>query len=171
MDSCRTLAVDTSLMIAVQEITDGAGDGRDMGTNRRTAGEKIKVIIVDDDPTIRQVLRLLLRRERDIQVVGEATDGFDAVRQAREHAPDVVVMDAQMPNLDGIEATRQIKLCGCSTSVVVLTVYLDRAVEALAAGAFDCLCKATPRTQLLGSIRQAAARARGAALGLSGGTN
>lgn len=150
---------------------DGVGDGEQMGTDGRTAGEKIKVIIVDDDPTIRQVLRLLLRRECDIQIVGEATDGFDAVRQAREHTPDVVVMDAQLPKLDGIEATRQIKLCGCSTNVVLLTVYLDRAVEALAAGAFDCLCKATPRTQLLGSIRQAAARARGAVLGVSGGAS
>lgn len=146
-------------------LTKERGNNRRMQTDSRLGNGKIRVMVVDDDPNIRQVLRLLLRRERDIQVVGEASDGLEAVAKAAESCPDVVVMDAQMPNLDGIEATRQLKRCGCPSGVVVLTVYLDRAVEALAAGAHDCICKAAPRTQLLQSIRQAAHRSTGPAVG------
>ena len=136
-----------------------------MGTGGWSDGDKIKVMIVDDDPAIRQVLSLLLRRERDMLVVGEATDGQEALDQARAIAPDVVLMDVQMPHLDGIEATRRLKAergeaqVNCP-GVVMLTVYLDRVVEAMAAGASDCLCKACPRDLLLASIRQAAAQAR-----------
>ncbi len=119
-------------------------------------GQHIKVLIVDDDPNIRQVLSLLLRREPDILVVGEARDGLEALEGARRTAPDVVVMDVQLPKLDGIEATRRLLSEAGKPAIVALTVYLDRAVEALAAGAHDCLCKAAPRAQLLGSIRRAA---------------
>jgi CheY-like chemotaxis protein len=127
-----------------------------MSGDSRPGGDRIKVLIVDDDPATRQMLQLLLRREPDLLVVGEAADGLEAVDQARQVQPDVVVMDMHLPELDGIEAMRRLKTERSGPGIVLLTVYLERAVEALAAGAYDCLCKAGPRAQLLACIRQAA---------------
>ena len=146
-----------------------AADGRSRsgsqahpGTGRGpefSSASAIRVVIVDDDPAIRAVLRLLLRREPDLQVVGEAADGLEAIERVAALRPDVVVMDAQLPRIDGIEATRRLNgdAAAPPPRVVLLAVHLDRSVEALQAGAFDCLCKAAPRAALLGTIRQAAA--------------
>lgn len=131
-----------------------------MDGETETSDVPIRVMIVDDDPLVRDMLRLLLRRERDMLVVGEAVDAEEAVAHAGETRPDVVLMDVQLPTLDGIEAIRRLKTGRTSPGVIMLTLYFERAVEALAAGAYDCLCKACPRTQLLGCIRQAAATAR-----------
>jgi DNA-binding NarL/FixJ family response regulator len=84
-----------------------------------------RVLIVDDSPQVRQELRTLLPLAGDIEIVGEAADGREAIRLAQALQPDVVLMDLEMPVLDGYEATRQIKASSPSCRVVALTVYGD----------------------------------------------
>lgn len=117
------------------------------------------VVLVDDQPLIRSGIRALLEAEDDIDVVGEGGTGHDGVDLAREHRPDVVLMDVQMPGLDGIAATRRIvaddALAG--THVVMLTNYgVDEYVfEALRAGASGFVVKDTEPADLLQAVRAA----------------
>ena len=83
----------------------------------------IKILLVDDDPNIRRGLRMLLAIEPDFSVVGEAGDGWEALRLARELQPDVVVMDIRLPNLDGLSAAERLKKSQPNCAVVVLTLY------------------------------------------------
>jgi len=116
----------------------------------------IRVLLADDQTLVRSGFRMILRAERDIEVVGEAANGGEAVTLARELKPDVVLMDVRMPNLDGIEATRQI-IDGTKEAprVLVLTTFdLDEYVyEALRAGASGFLLKDAPEEQLVSGIR------------------
>lgn len=120
----------------------------------------IRVLLVDDQPLIRSGFRALLDAEDDIRVVAEAGDGSEAVALAREHRPDVALVDVQMPVLDGIEATRRIaadpELTG--VHVVMLTNYgLDEyVVEALRAGAAGFLVKDVLPEDFLHAVRVAA---------------
>ena len=86
---------------------------------------KIKVLLSDDHTVVRQGLRSLLAAEPDIEVVGEAENGRQAVQMAKTLAPDVVIMDIAMPQLNGLEATRQIIKEGIPTKVLVLSSYSD----------------------------------------------
>ena len=86
---------------------------------------KRRVLIVDDSPQVRQELRTLLPLAGDIEIVGEAADGLEAIRLAQALQPDVVLMDLEMPVLDGYEATRQIKAICPAFRVVALTAYGD----------------------------------------------
>lgn len=119
----------------------------------------VRVLIVDDERLIRAGFRMILKAEPDIEVVGEAGDGLEAVAKAKEALPDVVLMDIRMPGVDGLEATRRL-LCGPEPRprVVVLTTFdLDEYVyEALRAGASGFLLKDAPEEQLLAAIRVAA---------------
>ena len=118
--------------------------------------KRISVLLVDDHTVVRQGLRALLRAEEDIEVIGEAENGRQAVALARKSPPDVVVMDVAMPLLNGLEATRQIlKLCP-TTKVLVLTSYGDdECVEQLMkAGACGYLIKQTAANDLLKAIRE-----------------
>lgn len=121
----------------------------------------IKVVLVDDEQLVRSGLRLILDAEDDIEVVGEAGDGREGVDLARRLDPDVVLMDVQMPVLNGIEATREIVRLGRddSSRVVILTTFdLDEYVyEALKAGASGFLLKRTPAADLVAGIRVIAA--------------
>jgi DNA-binding NarL/FixJ family response regulator len=112
----------------------------------------IRVIIVDDRPRSRHGLRALLDMWRRVEVVGEADDGQQAVQLVEQCQPDVVLMDARMPVMDGLEATRLIKDKWPEVKVVVLTMYAGYRAEALAAGADAFLVKGCPEEELLGAI-------------------
>lgn len=114
----------------------------------------ITVLVVDDDPTIRDGLVAILEIQADLLPVGEAADGQEAVRMARDLHPDVVLMDVGMPGLDGIEATRQIRRESPGTHVVMLTVYPTHISEALAAGASRYLLKDCSPRVLVQAIRE-----------------
>ena len=118
----------------------------------------IRVLLADDQELVRSGFRLILELAGDIEVVGEAADGREAVRLAKELEPDVVLMDVRMPELDGIEATRRLRHAGAATRVLVLTTFdLDEYVyEAMRAGASGFLLKDVPRDQLVTGVRTAA---------------
>ena len=115
----------------------------------------IKVLVVDDHPVARAGLRTMLEACPDIQVVGEASDGFEAVEQTVEHQPQVVLMDLQLPNLNGMEATRRITRRFAATAVLILTVDDQNAyvVDAFRAGATGFLTKDAPQELILHTIR------------------
>lgn len=115
--------------------------------------EKIRVMLVDDNEVVREGLESLLSPHEDIEVVGKAVDGLDAVTKAQELNPDVILMDAQMPRADGAEATRKIKEVMPDAKVLFLTVYGDYVGDALAAGASWYLTKDCRRQDLLEAIR------------------
>lgn len=119
--------------------------------------DTIRVLIVDDQALIRMGFRLVLEAESDIEVVGEAGDGVEALQQVRESAPHVVLMDVRMPRMDGIEATKQIVAQHPSVRVVVLTTFdLDEyAFAAVRAGASGFLLKDAHPHELTGAIRAA----------------
>jgi DNA-binding NarL/FixJ family response regulator len=119
----------------------------------------MRVLLADDQELFREGVRLILETADDIAVVGEAADGFEAVRQARLLEPDVVLMDVRMPRLDGLEATRRILAERSHARVIVLTTFdLDEYVyAAMKAGASGFLLKDLRRDQLIGAIRTAAA--------------
>lgn len=116
----------------------------------------IRVVLADDETLVRRGFRMILRAEDDIEVVGEASSGAEAVSAAGRLAPDVVLMDVRMPEMNGIEATRRIVREGeTSPRVLVLTTFdLDEYVyEALRAGASGFLLKDAPEDQLVNGIR------------------
>jgi len=117
------------------------------------------VLIVDDQALVRAGFRMILEAEDDMEVVGEAADGRAAVAEAQRLGPDVVLMDVRMPEVDGIEATRQLLgPGGAATKVVMLTTFdMDEYVyEALKAGASGFLLKDVPPEQLIAGIRAVA---------------
>ena len=119
----------------------------------------IRVVIADDQALMRGGFRMILDAEEDIQVVGEAIDGADAIRAFARELPDVVVMDVRMPSMDGIEATRRITAKDGTAKVLILTTFdLDEYVyDALRAGASGFLLKDRPPEELVAAVRIVAA--------------
>jgi DNA-binding NarL/FixJ family response regulator len=119
----------------------------------------VKVLLVDDDALVRAGLRLILSSADDIDIVGEADDGADAVAAVTRHRPDVVLMDIRMPRLDGITATAALRALDTPPQVVVLTTFQadEHVVAALRAGASGFLVKDTPPGDILAAIRLVAA--------------
>jgi DNA-binding NarL/FixJ family response regulator len=121
----------------------------------------IRVLVVDDQGLVRAGFRMILEAQPDVEVVGEAVDGLEAVEAARRLRPDVVLMDIRMPRLDGLEATRRLAGPGASNPVKVLiltTFDLDEYVyEALRAGASGFLLKDVRREDLVAAVRVVAA--------------
>ena len=113
---------------------------------------RCKVLIADDSKRVRDGLWALLALRPEIATVGEAADGREAVQKAKALQPNVVLMDAQMPQMDGLEATRQIKARWPTIKVVVVTMYEAYRAEAQAAGADGFLCKGDPVGELLSAI-------------------
>ena len=118
----------------------------------------IRVLVVDDQALVRAGFRMILEAEPDIEVVGEAADGVEAVAAVGRHQPDVVLMDVRMPNLDGIGATRRIMDGAGAPKVLMLTTFdLDEYVyDALRAGASGFLLKDVPPERLVAGIRAVA---------------
>jgi DNA-binding NarL/FixJ family response regulator len=115
----------------------------------------IRVLVADDEGLVRAGFRMILKAESDIEVVGEAGDGREAIAKAERLTPDVVLMDIRMPGLDGIAATQQITAREHAPRVLVLTTF-DRdeyVYDALRAGASAFLLKDAPEHQLLAAIR------------------
>jgi DNA-binding NarL/FixJ family response regulator len=119
----------------------------------------IRVALVDDDRLIREGLRMIVANETDLEVVGQAGNGREAIALVGEQEIDVMLMDIRMPTMDGIEATRQIvELEGAPRIIILTTFELDEYVfEALRAGASGFLLKRIPPDQLLEGIRVVAA--------------
>ncbi|MGO4589316.1 response regulator [Paenarthrobacter sp. 2TAF44] len=115
----------------------------------------IKILLVDDQPLLRMGFRLILEGEDNFHVVGEASDGNEAVRQVEELQPDVVLMDVRMPTMDGIEATRRISDSGSEARVIILTTFdLDEyAFSGLQAGASAFLLKDVAPVELVHAVR------------------
>ncbi len=125
-----------------------------VGIGKRREVDKTRILIVDDSSAAKDGLRSILRAYPDIDVVGEATDGLESIDEAERLQPDVVLMDAQMPNMSGVEATRRIKERWPAIKVLFLTVHEQYADEALAAGADGYLLKDSGRKELLAAIRE-----------------
>ena len=119
----------------------------------------IRVLLVDDHPVVRRGLAVLLSTLPGIDVVGEAADGASAVKEAQLTQPDVVVMDIQMPGLDGVEATKALAAAVPSAAVLVLTMFEDSqtVVMALRAGAKGYLLKGADQDEIVRAIRAVAA--------------
>ena len=116
--------------------------------------DKTTVLIVDDSAAVRDGLRSILRANPDIQIVGEAVDGLAAIASVEELEPDVILMGAQMPQMDGIEATRRIKARWPNIKILFLTVHTEFIEAAVAAGADAFLLKDSGREELLQAVRE-----------------
>jgi DNA-binding NarL/FixJ family response regulator len=122
---------------------------------RITTMPRIRILLADDHAVVRDGLRALLEKQPDMAVSGEASDGREAVRIAEEDAPDVVVMDIAMPNMNGIEATRRIVASRPATGVVILSMHQDESyvLRSLKAGARGYLLKDSLRSDVVEAIR------------------
>jgi DNA-binding NarL/FixJ family response regulator len=120
-------------------------------------GRVIRVIIADDHHLVRQGIRALLEKADDIEVVGEAADGQEAVELVERLAPDVLVMDIAMPRLNGSQAVGRVRALGMATQVVILSMYSDETLvrQALRSGAKGYLLKRSVKEELLLAIRAA----------------
>jgi NarL family two-component system response regulator LiaR len=125
------------------------------GSDTRTGSDKIAVVLVDDHAIVRQGLRTYLELQPDIEVVGEASDGGEAVGVVRDTVPDIVLMDLVMPNSDGVEATRAITGMAPSTRVIVLTSFSEdeKVFASIKAGAQGYLMKDVLPQDLVKAIR------------------
>jgi len=118
----------------------------------------VRILVADDHLIVRMGLVTLLENTPGLSVVGEAEDGNEAVRKAIRLKPDVVIMDLQMPGMDGVDATANIKAAVPNTHVLILTTFAtsDIIAHALAAGATGAILKSSPKAKLLDAIRRAA---------------
>ncbi|HET7375629.1 MAG TPA: response regulator transcription factor [Anaerolineae bacterium] len=118
---------------------------------------KIRVLLADDQDIIRTGLTIILNHQPDLEVVGQAADGLQAIDLARQLQPDVILMDIKMPNLNGIQATRQIVTAQPHIQIIILTTYDtdDWVFDGIRAGAIGYLLKDTPSQDLAAAVRGA----------------
>ncbi|MHB8104623.1 MAG: response regulator transcription factor [Dehalococcoidales bacterium] len=116
---------------------------------------KTRILIADDHAMLREGMRTLLEQEKDFELVGEAIDGEEAVRIAKEVKPDIVIMDIVMPRMNGVEATKQIKQILPSTAILIYSAYSDirYIVDLLETGACGYLLKNSPGKDVVKAIR------------------
>jgi DNA-binding NarL/FixJ family response regulator len=119
------------------------------------SGDPIRVLVVDDHPLLREGIAAVLETQPDMRLAGEATEGAEAVALYARHRPDVVLMDLQMPGMDGITAIRAIRAQDPQARIVVLTTYQGdvQALQAFQAGAHGYLLKSMLRRELVDTIR------------------
>jgi len=117
---------------------------------------KIRILVADDHPYVRDGIVSLVAAEKDMQVVAQARDGAEALRLAKKHLPDIVLLDLRMPQMDGLDVIAQIKSLNLPCNVVVLTTYENEhdIHQALKAGARGYLLKHTSRPMLIDAIRR-----------------
>ncbi|MEU3505626.1 response regulator transcription factor, partial [Streptomyces hundungensis] len=122
-------------------------------------GPQIRVVIADDEPLIRAGIRMILTSDREIDVVAEAANGREAVELARSHAVDVVLLDIQMPEMDGLSALAELRRTVPATRVIILTTFGERenVLRALEHGGAGFLLKDTAPAELIRAVRAAAA--------------
>lgn len=120
--------------------------------------KRIKVLIVDDSAAARDGLNSILSPHTDIEIIGKAVDGQDAITKVNDLHPDIILMDTRMPVMGGVEATRRIKECFPEIKILMLTVHTSYIEEAIAAGADGYLRKDCPRDELLQTMRALSAR-------------
>ena len=132
---------------------------RDDPGGPRQMSDPIRVLVADDQAVVREGLMTLLQATPGIEPVADAADGADAVRLAARHRPDVVLMDLRMPNVDGVQATREIRAAQPETEIVVLTTHADEAsiLDALRAGARGYLTKDAGIQEIARAVHAAAA--------------
>ncbi len=128
------------------------------GAGRQWGAQLIRVLVADDHPVVREGIVAMLEVEPDLEVVAEAADGLEAVERALATAPDVVLLDVQMPGLDGIEALKQLREALPATKVLMLTTFGHENYLILSsrAGASGFLLKDVSRVELAGAIRRVA---------------
>ena len=121
----------------------------------KSGSRKITVVIADDQTLFREGIKDLLENEKNIQVVGEAADGREALRLVKKLKPNVILLDIKLPHMDGIEATRQIHKDCPITNVLILSGYEDEAhvMEAIQAGANGYLSKMLPASELVNALK------------------
>lgn len=116
----------------------------------------IKVLIVDDSAAVRDALRSILTHHADFKIVGEAADGLDAIEKTGNLKPDIILIDTQMPGIDGVETTRRMKNRFPKIKILLLAVHASYIREAIAAGADGYLMKDVERKKMLKTIRDLA---------------
>lgn len=132
-----------------------------MNEDQSASGDRIRVLIVDDHAMVRQGLRTFLELQDSsvlpIEVVGEASNGIEAVALARSTQPDIVLLDLVMPGMDGIQATPEIIACSPRSRVIILTSFgeEDKVLPAIRAGAHGYLLKDIPPNELVHAVREA----------------
>ena len=116
---------------------------------------RIRILVADDHPMLREGLVAVLSTQPDFDVVGEAADGSEVVRLAQSLAPDVILLDLEMPDVDGIAALEKLRDAGCEALTIVFTAYDtdERILGALRAGARGYLLKGASRAEIFGAIR------------------
>ena len=121
----------------------------------KSGARKITVVIADDQTLFREGIKDLLENEKNVQVVGEAADGREALRLVKKLKPNVILLDIKLPHMDGIEATRQIHKDCPTTNVLILSGYEDEAhvMEAIQAGANGYLSKMLPASELVNALK------------------
>jgi len=126
----------------------------EFASNHRKS-HKTRIMLADDHPLLRQALRNVLEKQNDCEVIAEAGDGEEAVKLAIELTPDIVIMDISMPNLNGLEATRQIKASCPTIGILVLTVHSDSeyVLSILRAGASGYLTKSVYGDEVITAVR------------------